>query len=343
MSRCAVIPFRNGTTSITQGKQRVWGFNRRALDEAEPQEPVGPADNMMAMLRVLLIAFFWFAATAAAEPDWVTGYPHAELVLHSTAEVDDYLLPLGHFKRIGGLWQPEESLRLSGELRRYTWLLPLGHSVEEAQNYWFAQWQPLLHRVLYTCRGRACGSSHRWAGTAFGIRELAGSDGSQYYDVLELVAADQHYSAALYSVQRGNGRVYTQLDLLSLPPGAESQLWITADTLIRQLRESQPVVLATFGDASTTVAPVQRKALVQALRKDVRLQLDLIGFAYAGNATENDEDALRQRARDYAETLQRQLVEQGVTADRLNIVETEPMVPAPFGAVDRIELRRHSP
>lgn len=275
----------------------------------------------------LLLGLCWAGGAMAQE-----GYPHAEQVHRQVAARDDYMLALGHIRRMGALWQPSESLRLSGELERQTWLLPEGRSPAEAHQWWLEHWQPNLWRVLYSCRGQACGSSHRWAGVVFEVRELAGTDGSQHYDVVELEGEDGALQvAALYTVQRGNRRVYSQLDRLALAAGQDEQLYITADTLVRRLREPGSLVLAVFTEEEEAVTPVQREALVTALRKDVRLELELVGHGRGEEA--------RQQGHARAEALQRQLVEAGIAPERIAVVEARGDATGP-GARGWIELRR---
>src|SRR5690625_6187926 len=63
----------------------------------------------------LLLGLCWAGGAMAQE-----GYPHAEQVHRQVAARDDYMLALGHIRRMGALWQPSESLRLSGEDRKST-------------------------------------------------------------------------------------------------------------------------------------------------------------------------------------------------------------------------------
>lgn len=302
--------------------------------------------GMRILLRSQLLSAvlgLWVAASPAmAVPDWLAPYPHADVREQRIDAADDYLLALGQFKRIGGNWQPEQSLRLQGELLRMTWRIPEGHTVDEVHRYWLDDLDPMTHRILFTCRGQACGSSHRWAGEVFGVRELAGNDASQRYDVLQLQHAAQPYTAALYTVQRGNQRVYTQLDLLALNDTELDRLWVTPDTLIRRLRGAGSVVLATFPEGDGVVPDIQLDALEAALRKDVRLRLEVHGYAYAAVEENVDTSALQQRAQDYAENLRSRLQERGIDPERVQVVGPDAMPPASFGPVDRIELQRQS-
>lgn len=285
-----------------------------------------------------LLLVLWGMVSAfpsiADVPDWLTPYPHAELVEERTASVDDYLLALGTYKRLGGVWRPEESQRLRGALQRLTWLVPSGHTAEESHRHWLEALAPFTQRILFRCRGRRCGGSHNWANDVFGIRELYGIDDTQFYDALELERSGQRYVAALYSVQRGNRRVYTQIDLLALSLQQAHALKVTAEALVEQLRASGRVVLATFAGDGQELSSEQLQALAGALRKDTRLQLYLVGHAYGDGSLAE----LEQRGRQYAERTLNTLREQGVDTSRLQPVSVGPLAPGRLGKVDRLEL-----
>lgn len=286
--------------------------------------------RLLFLLWGMVLAF----PLAAEAPDWLTPYPHAELVGERSVSVDDYLLALGTYKRLGGVWRPEESQRLAGELQRLTWKSPSGHTAEESHSHWLEILAPFTQRILYRCRGRRCGGSHNWANEVFGIRELYGIDDTQFYDALELERSGQRYVTALYSVQRGNRRVYTQIDLLALSMQQVHTLKVTAEAVVEQLRASGRVVLATFAGDGHTLSSEQLQALAGALRKDSRLQLYLVGHAY-GNDTLAE---LEQRGRQYAESTLNALREQGVDTSRLQPVSVGPLAPGRMGKVDRLEL-----
>ncbi len=274
---------------------------------------------MRAMLYALVTSLLLLAPVLQAEPvgelDFIQRYPLATLVRLVQDEADDHLFALGPYRRSGGEWRPEHSERLAGERRRATYRMPEGRSPETAQEHWLQAMRPYTVRVLYSCRGRACGSSHHWANGVFGIHELYGPDQNQYYDALELQRDGRTYAAAIYSIQRGNRRVYSQIDLVAIDPAAGVVLRVTPDGLLSQLQGQGRAVLEVLERPDATPDPEQIDTLAQALRRDVRLSLRVVGYAHG----EGDDATLEARARAHAEAVVAGLRERRVPERRLTI------------------------
>src|SRR5690606_30975595 len=85
---------------------------------------------------------------------------------------------------------------------------------------------------------RNCGSSNSWANDQFQIKQLYGLDQDQYYGIFELVDdQDQLNYFALYTVRRGNQRVYAHLELLQTEARSAAGVAPNPDAIIEQLRE----------------------------------------------------------------------------------------------------------
>lgn len=143
---------------------------------------------------------------------------HAQArVMHETrAEVDSYLIALGKHKKRKNLWLPESSQREAGTLQRLTLELPEYYSEEEAYNYYKNQ-LPETAMPLFECLARGCGESNNWANVHFGVKQLYGQNASQWYGVYSWPGAnvdEKKNFLTLYTVRRGNGRLYTQIEIL---------------------------------------------------------------------------------------------------------------------------------
>lgn len=284
-------------------------------------------------LPMLLVTTFAMAAERATLQ--LPVYPNAELQRPASQQpVDEYVLPLGPYQRAAGEWRLEGSERLAGQLRRHTYRIPDGHPPAEVQRFWLTQLQPVTRKILFSCRGRACGPSNQWANSVFNVSELYGPDEQQYYDALELEEDGHRYTLALYTVQRGNRRVYSQLDLLALADSDGVDLSITSNALLTQLRERGSVVLAVLRAGQTAPESQQVDALVRALQKDSRLRLHVVGHAYGAQPLAE----LQQRSQAYAQELVTQLGARGIAASRLQAHGVGPLSPGSRGAQDRIEL-----
>lgn len=268
------------------------------------------------------------AGVAWAQPQWLTPYPHSEQRLEQHLTTDDYTLALAAAGRGGS----RDTVRLEGELWRLTWRLDAGHGAEEGHKHWRRALAEATQRVLYRCRGRGCGSSYQWSSQVFGVRELYGDDETQYYDALELMHDESHYVAAIYTVRRGNGRVYSHVDLLALASGAGAALRVSANSIVGQLRGAERMVLAVLADDRERVDTAQVEELVQALRKDVLLRVAVRGVAH-GDAPQ---DELEARARGYARDLRERVLERGIDAGRVTVADPQ----VSENGTDRVELQR---
>lgn len=280
---------------------------------------------------LLLSACVGYAAPAEERP-LVEPYGGARLDRYDAHETSDYTLPLSAWRRAAGEWRLEQSERLEGNLQRFTYRIPEGHSPREAHRYWIAALQPLNPTRLFSCRGRGCGPSNQWANAVFDNRELYGLDEQQWYDAFEVQQGGQRYGLALYSVERGNRRVYTHLDMVALDAGARQELAVTADGLLVPLQERGYVVLSRADE----VDAARIEALALALQKDSSLHLLVVGHAYGSGPL----PALQQRSLLQAERVVKQLVDRGVPARRLEAVGVGPVAPGHAGSVDRVELVR---
>ncbi len=277
------------------------------------------------------------AAATDALPVWLPLHRHAELQQEQQIATDDYLLALGAWQRAAGEWRLEQSSRLAGDLQRMTFRIAESGDPASVQQLWLEQLRPLATQVLFSCRGRACGPSNQWANKLFGVAELYGPDDQQFYDALELERDGKRYTLALYTVQRGNRRIFSQIDLLTLADRTVD-LSITSSAVLAQLREQGRVVLALDGADRQSLDEAELTALVRALQKDSQIAIYAVGHAYstagAGDATTAQ---LNERSLGYAKTLCGQLQQRGIAASRCEPQGVGPLAPGGRGT-DRIEL-----
>ena len=137
-------------------------------------------------------------------------FPRSTIVQYKEIENTDYRFVLGGLEKIDGVIAPEKEERLSGKLYQLTYRIPQNHSSEEVFSFFLAQLQDQGAIEQFNCQGRACGSSNQWANTIFKYSRLYGLDTTQRVATFK---NNQRYFA-LYSVQRGNKKVYLRLDVL---------------------------------------------------------------------------------------------------------------------------------
>jgi hypothetical protein len=282
---------------------------------------------------VLLALLMGSGATAnEVPPVWLPLHRHAELQRQQQAATDDYQLALGAWRRAAGEWRLEQTSRLSGELSRMTFRISESGDPAGVQQLWLEQLRPLATQVLFSCRGRACGPSNLWANSQFGVAELYGLDDQQYYDALELERDGRRYALALYTVQRGNRRLYSHIDLLALGDRAV-ELTITASAVLAQWREQGRVVLALDGAKRDALDEAELNALARALQQDSQISIYAVGHAQGPGPLQQ----LIERSTGYAATVCRQLQQRGIAAERCEPHGVGPLAPGGRRG-DRIEL-----
>ncbi|NVK41300.1 MAG: DUF4892 domain-containing protein [Oceanospirillaceae bacterium] len=179
---------------------------------------------MLKRICWLLVCVF-VSLTVAAQPD-VSGsadypllkrFPLSWIDSYQQRQTPEYLLMLSELKKVNNVVVADQRKPLEGELTRITYRIPDPHTPLDAFSHFSDQIREQGGEVLFSCTGRDCGSSHYWANDFFGISQLYGLDRTQYY----LAARLGNDYLALYAVQRGNRRVYLQLDVIAPEGGGE--------------------------------------------------------------------------------------------------------------------------
>ncbi|EGG95492.1 Type IIA topoisomerase (DNA gyrase/topo II, topoisomerase IV), A subunit [gamma proteobacterium IMCC1989] len=153
-------------------------------------------------------------------------HPQAHIFSQSNMLNTDYIIALDKYKKTDNRWMPEKWQRELGQLLRYTIEMPRDYREEEVFDY-YRQQLPASSELLFSCAGRQCGESNNWANDHFGVKQLYGTNASQIFSVYRVASiitsstvtastttGSQTY-VTIYTVRRGNRRLYTQLDILS--------------------------------------------------------------------------------------------------------------------------------
>ncbi len=225
------------------------------------------------------------AGTLAAQPLTLETYPDARVMYQSSAPEQDYVLALGSYKKAAGSsWLPEREERLQGKLTRYTLELPAGHTPDRAYAFYLQQLQARGLRELYHCTARDCGTSNSWANNHFRVLQLYGLDQHQQYGAYEVdadTAAPVYVS--LYVVQRGNRRVYMQVELLQTLGNAGAGVAASPESIAKALVTQGFYVLPEMRVESgkAQFKPAHVKALAELLALQPRWKLALVGHDYS--------------------------------------------------------------
>ncbi|MDF2182931.1 DUF4892 domain-containing protein [Neptuniibacter sp. CAU 1671] len=177
----------------------------------------------------------------AADYPEIKRFPNSEIVQYASKYEPDYRFILGGLEKVNGVVRPEKEERIKGQLTRITYRIPDNHLAAEAFAFYLDQIKTLGAEVLFQCQGRACGSSNQWANDIFGYFRLYGPDAEQSFAAAK--AGERYIS--LYSITRGNKRVYTHLEVVEAPGAAPtvSQSW--SDSAFKLASDADLKELAT--------------------------------------------------------------------------------------------------
>ena len=264
----------------------------------------------------------------------VQNYHNARVIFQSNSETDEYVLALSSYKKIAGSWRVDRQQRLGGNLARYTLELPEGHSADNGFDFYLDQLQNFNFRELFHCKSRNCGTSNSWANNHFKIQLLYGLDQFQQYGAYEVTTADDKpFYVALYAVQRGNKRVYLQLDVLHVDKEIELGIASSPESIIKLLAASGYYVFPDLvaddaqGNTNIQIKPAHLQALIDVLTQQADWKVALVGHDYAPvPLTQQQKDS-----QFYAEQLKAALQEKGVAPARITAYGIGSLAPAGRG------------
>lgn len=260
---------------------------------------------------LLLPAMMAQALTMPNLPEGLEVYDLAEANRARTSKVSDYRLVLGSVVRINRQIRTDAEVRLSGELKQFTWEISRSHEPEEAFEHLRDQLLTRGANLLFECSGRECGASNIWANDLFGYSTLYGRDDSQRYMAAEING--NHY--ALYAVRRGNQRVYLHLDLV-----------VGEDSLVNAWYaplETQGYMVLPHWPESPELAVKELGGWLSTNNKGVRLVVHQSG---------RDTELAMSESQAHAVNLRRQLLANGISAQRIEAFGVGNLVPSVLGA-----------
>ena len=235
---------------------------------------------MRAAAKIIFGIFVVLGAIAAqASVSWQLP-ADSRVVFQSEAEVTNYLLMLGIYRRINNEWRTQGTEELSGVLRRQTLELPRGTNEQKL----FATLKDQLagRRELFSCAGLLCGPSNAWANTHFGKSMLYGLDAEQYYGVYEVAQPQGLAYVVIYVVRRGNGSVMAQLEELKVPESELGRLVSSPKSIANALHEQGyfSIPLSFSAAQELQVSAAQLQAVVDFLNSEPADRFTLVGHDY---------------------------------------------------------------
>lgn len=281
----------------------------------------------------LLVCMTSVLAQESSEPRDYAGFnrfPGSSITEYRESDNTMYRLPLGRMQRVDGQVAPSRSQRMTGDLRRITYEIPEGFTAENAFEHFSEQLLDSDQAALYECEGRGCGSSNYWANDVFDNRVLYGPVEGQFYMAAAYHSTDSGRPvrgyAALYTITRGNRRVYAHLDFLEVSENAVDSLMVTPDAIRLQLEQSQAAIIPrlSFNRDDALVEDGGIGLIVDVLQRDTLLEVYVVSHLWesAGGTTE-----LMERSTARADTIVQRLIEAGISEDRVSAHGAGPLAP----------------
>lgn len=269
-------------------------------------------------------------------------YPQARILYKTSLTTNDYQLALSSYAKVGGVWQRDRVIQLAGNVTRYTLELPSGHSYEEGFDFYLKQIKELLPRELYHCEGRDCGTSNSWANNHFKVIQLYGSDQSQRYAAYEFSPEEgSAYYLSLYSVKRGNNRVYVQVEVIQSAKIEANTIAASPETIVRALtnegfyRLPDPLVMQIAQNKRVDADSAHLKMLVALLNEYPKWKIAVVGHEYLGANNE----LRHSRSLELAQNLVAAVISAGISGDRVTAYGLGALAPAGReGRSQRIEV-----
>jgi hypothetical protein len=291
--------------------------------------------------NLLCISPLWCASALAA-----TAIPYSSVsdlvrsgrvVFASQPTAGEYRLVLSSIKKVNNQWRGIEKLIPRASVSRMTVeldeLIPYGDVKRRLEKDMATATE---FSLLFQCSGLDCGSSNGWANEFLRVKQLYGMDTNQFYAVSTTrEPAGAEIYLVWYLVQRGNGRIYLQQDLVRI---ADGEVALSPEPWSERLEQLGFFVLPglSLDGAEPKIADSSIELLLELLRQNPSRVLRLVGHDYsAGSITERGRKSLF-----YAQWLRDRLIERKVAPERLTAHGVASLAPAGRQGEARIEVVR---
>ena len=282
--------------------------------------------------------------TARADHPLLMRFPDSEIVEYDRTNELNHQLVLGTLQRTRGEVVPESAERLKGRVTRIVYAIPSDYQVSDVREFFAQQLRERGDNILFSCEGRACGSSNYWANDIFKRRILYGPERNQYYLAARSnTALENDPFLALYLITRANKRLYAYVEIIESEIAVAPQALVNEGLLAATLREKGSVVLPLVqftiaGGADEELAdPSALDYLVRLLRIDPEIRVYLVSHL---SAPERSLESLLEQSENRAQLIKAVLLEKGIVGARIEAAGVGPLAPscALSDCSDRIEL-----
>ncbi|MBU2711632.1 DUF4892 domain-containing protein [Zooshikella harenae] len=254
----------------------------------------------------------------------IAPYPNAKIEHEEQRDVANHQIVLSAVRKVDGLLRTDKELWLDGTLHRVVYQIPTGHSNKDAFNYFVEQISKSGSTVLFRCEERRCGSSNMWANQVFEVARLYGPDREQYYLVAKHFEQQQLYYIALYTIRRGNRRVYAMVETFKPKQKPAEQSLINADALLSQLNEEGFADVFGIPDETKQIANNVNYQALKRLLTEHSLRLVIVGQGSWQVSSQASLSSSLQMGLEYAKKIQQQLIQDGVAEKDILVMSSGP-------------------
>ncbi len=230
-------------------------------------------------------------------------YPNANPQLSVEEDRQNHPVITSRMKRVNGVVTSDGAQWLDGHLNRALYLLPSGHSSSQGYEFYVNKLRDLGVETLFQCRSFSCGASNFWANDIFNISTLYGQDKEQAF----YIGKKQGSYYSVYSVRRGNGRIYTLVDVFE-PHKHEAER-------VNELKQSSGIIKLLIERSGLTKSP-DLKSFVAAMSSDTAMNALLIIHSSVPD-TLAELDAWQQKMEALKNVIKKHLNDQGINDSRL--------------------------
>ena len=265
---------------------------------------------LVAGYLVLFTGQFAFAEQPVLKP-----FPLSQVVENSTTDLPEYRLVTGRMSSIGAVARPEQQEIISGQVNKVTYEVPKVHTPQEVMEYYRGLISSLKGTTIFSCESRDCGRSNDWANEVFNERILYGHDRFQYYTVASFNKENASYVAVIYTIRRGNQRVYAHLEIIKL-----------AEPFLDDDESSDPFIQIANNELSETRAMEDK--LTPWLEK-IKTEFDKPRIVIVSYSRQEDVSAAKnlENAREQGRTMQLYLARQAFSEDQIDVIPVGPFAP----------------
>lgn len=265
-------------------------------------------------------------------------FPDSTVVSSSYTPAAIHQIALGILQRNSGVAQPEEVQRVSGALTKTLYEISREYSGDDVYQFFQSQFEKNSFEHLFSCTGRACGSSNDWANDIFKNRILYGPAQNQYYFAYQVSAEDQVSPfVSVYIITRGNRRLYAYVEVTEPARTTSALPIVTESALTVELLENGYSVLQgiNFQD-DVLVERTELETLIAVLSENPLLKVYIVSHL-AGDA---ELEAILARTQTRADSIVRGLVAAGISPSRVSAHGLGPLVPNCTGEAcrNRVEV-----